>query len=59
MAPGAWRKLIDVESWEVWKDAINTAMSRTAFQQAWKIVIATNTEYGADFQSFIDDAITK
>ena len=53
------RELIDDESWKVWKDGIRTAMSKTAFQQAWKIVIATNTEYGADFQSFIDDAIPK
>jgi hypothetical protein len=50
------RKLIDQESWSVWKGGIETAMSKTAFKQAWNISQSSNTDYGSDFENFIDEA---
>jgi hypothetical protein len=50
------RELIDQEPWSVWQGGIATAMSKPAFQQAWKISQNSNTNYGEDFDKFIDKA---
>ena len=46
------RKLISRDTWEIWSGGIATAMNKSAFFQAWKIISA-DTEYGTDFESFI------
>jgi hypothetical protein len=51
------RKLIDDEAWAVWDDGIATAMSKSAFKQAWKISTDTGTDYGDEFQKFIERKI--
>ena len=48
------RKFMDEKIWEVWKCGMKTAMSKPAFQQAWKIVEA-DTVYGKEFDKFIRD----
>lgn len=47
------RKLIDDRAWDVWEGGIRTAMEKPAFQQAWKIVKESGTEYGEEFETFI------
>ena len=47
------RKLIDLDAWKVWGGGMKTAFGKSAFQQAWKIIIDSNTEYGLEFESFV------
>jgi hypothetical protein len=48
--------LIDSDTWSLWKSGIEAALSKTAFQQAWKI-IEKDTSFGPDFQAFVDKSI--
>ena len=49
------RRLIDDKAWKVWEGGIKTAFRKTAFQQAWKTLKDSDTEYGSDFEKFITD----
>ena len=51
------RKLIDEESWKIWSGGIAAAMSKSAFRQGWKIALDSKTEYGKDFESFIQKLV--
>jgi hypothetical protein len=53
------RELIDKETWAVWDGLIRIALSKPAFQQAWAILLATHTDYSAEFQQFIRDTIAQ
>ena len=46
------KKLIDEVIWFVWKDGIATALSKSAFIQAWS-KIKLDTRYGIDFENFV------
>lgn len=46
-------KKIDRKIWEIWDGGISTAMSRTAFKQAWRIVKGYS-QYGSKFESYMD-----
>ncbi|BDA76528.1 hypothetical protein CAL7716_106940 (plasmid) [Calothrix sp. PCC 7716] len=46
-------KLIDKKLWNVWKNAITSAMSRPAFRQGWKIV-SKQTTYSFEFINFMN-----
>jgi hypothetical protein len=50
------RKLIDAETWEVWEDGIKTALSKTAFINAW-LEIKKDTRYGQGFEQFINASL--
>ena len=50
------RKLIDTETWKVWEGGIKTALSKTAFNNAW-LVIKKDTSYGQEFENFLDSFI--
>lgn len=50
------RKLIDVETWKVWEGGIKTALTKTAFINAW-IEIKKDTRYGKDFEQFINTSL--
>ncbi|WP_417263553.1 hypothetical protein [Celeribacter sp.] len=52
------RGLIDAESWRIWSGGIETALKRKAFIQAWEIIKAT-TEYGPDFENWVDSRILR
>jgi hypothetical protein len=41
------------DSWTVWRGGMKTAMSKTAFQEAWQR-IKKDTEFGDEFERFID-----
>jgi hypothetical protein len=47
------RRIIDDETWRIWSGGIGTAMSKTAFKQAW-IRIKDDTQYCCRFEVFID-----
>ncbi len=47
------RRLIDKSSWKVWEGGIKTALSKTAFKQAWKVINESGTKYGDGFDSFV------
>ena len=38
--------------WEIWRDGMKTAFSKTAFQQAWHIM-QSDTNFGPDFGKFV------
>ncbi len=46
-------KLIDLNAWSVWEGGMKTAFRKQAFQQAWKIIIDSDTEYDKEFESFV------
>lgn len=46
------RRLIDKNSWKVWEGGTKTALSKTAFKQAWKVIRESGTKYGDGFDSF-------
>ena len=46
--------LIGSEFWCIWEGGIKTAVSKSAFRQAWKIIKNSNTEYGHEFDKFIE-----
>jgi hypothetical protein len=46
------RHLIDKETWVVWGGGMKTALSKTAFRQAWEI-IKNDTSYGKKFENYI------
>lgn len=48
------RKMIDSETWKVWEGGIKTALSKTAFSNAW-LVIKKDTSYGQEFEKFLDN----
>jgi len=50
------RKLIDSETWNVWEGGIKTALSKTAFKNAW-LVIKKDTSYGQEFETFLDHLV--
>jgi hypothetical protein len=47
------KRLIDGQFWKTWRSGIATAMSKTAFQQAW-LIVASDSEFGSEFQGFLD-----
>lgn len=47
------RKLIDLNAWKVWEGGMKTAFRKSAFQQAWKIIRDSDTEYGSEFEKFV------
>ena len=51
------RKLIDAETWVVWEGGIKTALSKTAFINAW-LEIKNDTRYGQEFERFINASLT-
>ena len=48
--------LIESKFWTVWIEGIETAVSKSAFQQAWKVMQA-DTNFGPDFSKFVEDRI--
>ena len=48
------QKLIDSRFWRVWRVGIKTAMSKSAFKQAWEIIKA-DSRFGAEFEDFIEN----
>jgi hypothetical protein len=46
------RRLIDSETWGVWKCGMEAAFSKPAFQQAWKKIEA-DSAFGSDFGRFV------
>ena len=50
---------IDNKVWEEWKSGIEYAMSKTAFQKAWKDHINISTDYYQDFTDFINNILEK
>lgn len=46
------RGFIDSQIWEEWRCGMDKAFSKSAFQQAWAIVVR-DTRYGAEFERFI------
>ena len=50
-------KLIDKHVWQIWKGGMETAFSKSAFQQAWNL-IKEDTKFGIEFESFIDSLLT-
>ena len=50
------RKLIDVKTWKVWEGGIKTALTKTAFINAW-IEIKKDTRYSQDFEQFINTSL--
>lgn len=51
-------KKIDEKLWEDWKEGIEAALSKKAFQNAWKI-IHQDTVYSNSFDKFIREIIDK
>ena len=55
-----WKnKYIDDKVWKEWKSGIEYAMSKTAFQEAWKDYIKINTIYYDNFTKFINNILEK
>ena len=50
------RKLIDAKTWTVWEGGIKTALSKTAFINAW-LEIKKDTGYGQEFEQFINASL--
>lgn len=50
------RKLIDNNTWKVWKGGIETAFTKPAFQQAWQ-VLKPDSEFDGTFKQFIEECI--
>ena len=50
------KKFIDDDLWEIWKNGMIVALSKPAFQQAWKIIIV-NSRFGDGFENFIDKQV--
>jgi len=48
---------IEDKVWKEWESGIKYAMSKTAFQKAWKDYIEFNTIYYKDFTSFINNLL--
>jgi len=48
--------LIEDDFWDVWYDGIKTAVSKSAFQQAWQVMKA-DTNYGPKFSKFIEELL--
>jgi hypothetical protein len=51
------QKLVDNLIWDVWEDGIKTAMSKTAFKQAWDLIL-DDTKYGKNFETFMSNIIS-
>lgn len=43
--------------WDVWRGGIKTALSKTAFQQAWN-KIRKDSKYGSEFEAFLDQCMS-
>ena len=52
------KNLINEDTWSLWRGGIETAQSKTAFQQAWEL-IEVDTRLGKEFEKFIDFNIKK
>lgn len=52
------RGFIDQRIWDIWHGGMKTALSKTAFIQAWDIVVR-DTEYGTEFEQFIAGLLLK
>jgi len=50
------RKLIDSDIWCIWEGGMKTALSKSAFQQSWSIILK-DTNFGQGFEEFIDNLI--
>lgn len=50
------KKYIDDEVWRVWEGGITFALSKTAFQQSWK-VINKDTQYDNNFKKWVKTQI--
>jgi hypothetical protein len=48
-------RLIDQSVWESWREGMEVAFSKTAFQQSWD-QIKTDTQYGDDFCALVEGA---
>lgn len=48
------RQLIDLETWKIWEGGMITAFAKGAFQQAWKVIKDSNTEYCSEFENFVN-----
>jgi hypothetical protein len=46
------RELTDAATWSFWRNGIEAALSRSAVQQAWKIIEA-NAKFPPEFRAFI------
>lgn len=46
------KNFIDDDLWSIWKDGMEVAFSKSAFQQAWKI-IQKDTKFGEGFEAFV------
>lgn len=47
------RKLIDSETWKIWEGGMRTALSKTAFINAW-IQIEKDTGFSLEFKEFLE-----
>lgn len=48
------RGFLDETTWQVWRGGMKTALSKTAFRQAWSI-IKQDTRFGLAFEVFLTD----
>jgi hypothetical protein len=49
------RKLIDERTWNDWREGMEFAFSKSAFQQAWQL-IKKDTQYKQDFCALVEKA---
>ena len=47
------RKLLDNEIWNVWESGMETALSKSAFKQAWA-KIKNDTNFGSAFEQYVE-----
>ncbi len=52
------KKFIDNDLWSIWKGGMEFAFSKSAFQQAWK-VIEKDTKFGEKFEAFVQSQFTR
>ena len=49
---------IDNDLWSIWEGGMKFAFSKSAFQQAWKI-IEKDTEFGGKFEAFVQSQLKR
>lgn len=52
------KKFIDDDLWSIWKDGMQVAFSKPAFQQAWQ-AIQKDTKFGESFEAFVNNQSTQ
>jgi hypothetical protein len=52
------KKYVSKVFWSIWEDGMSFAFSKTAFQDAWRIIIQ-DTKFGADFERFVEAKVMR